>query len=279
MAFKASKKRERKAPEPIAKGSVMNPSAPIRIWYQGRMYDLIEAMVDDYKDQVNKALQNENVKEVFATDAAANSTFQKVLDRLSRKWTDIFSGFAKTTSKEFVDKSEEYSKISSVFSMNTLGIEQPKISYQKNVQNTLSAAVDYNHTLITGIQSDVHEKIYSAVMLSLTSPDPAQQGQSGIEAALKEIGGFAKGRAKLIAEDQTSKLYSALSDERLAENGVEEFEWLHSSAGKTPRQSHLDRDGIIYKLNDPRFWEGPKADQGPPGWAIHCRCRRRPVIR
>lgn len=279
MAFKASKKRERKAPEPIAKGSVMNPSAPIRIWYQGRMYDIIEAMVDDYKEQVGKALQNENVKEVFATDAAANSTFQKVLDRLSRKWTDIFSGFAKTASKEFVDKSEEYSKISSVFSMNTLGIEQPKISYQKNIQNTLSAAVDYNHTLITNIQADVHEKIYTAVMLSLTSPNPKEQGQSGIENALREIGGFAKGRAKLIAEDQTSKLYSALADERLAENGVEEFEWMHSSAGKTPRQTHLARDGIIYKLDDPRFWEGPKSDQGPPGWAIHCRCRRRPVIR
>lgn len=279
MVFKASKKRERKAPEPIAKGSVMNPSAPIRIWYQGRMYDVIEAMVEDYKTQIKKVLENDNVKEVFATDAAANSVFQKVLERLSRKWTDIFSGFANSTSKEFVDKSEEYSKISSVFSMNTLGIEQPKISYQKNIQNTLGAAVDYNHTLITNIQSDVHEKIYSAVMLSLTSPDPKQQGQSGIEAALKEIGGFAKGRAKLIAEDQTSKLYSALADERLAENGVEEFEWMHSSAGKTPRQTHLARDGIIYKLDDPRFWEGPKSDQGPPGWAIHCRCKRRPVIR
>jgi uncharacterized protein with gpF-like domain len=62
------------------------------------------------------------------------------------------------------------------------------------------------------------------------------------------------------------------------QNGVEEFEWLHSSAGKVPRQTHVDKDGMVFKVNDPRLWEGPKADQGPPGWAINCRCRAVPII-
>ncbi len=279
MAFQASKKRERKAAKPVGIGSVLKPSAAIQEWYQSKMSSVAAPMIEDYREQIKLALENANVKEVFATDAAANSVFQKVLDKLGRKWKDIFEGFAKSTAPEFVAQSDDYSKISSIFSMKTAGIEQPKTGYNKNIQNTISAAVDYNHTLITGIQADVHEKIYTAVMLSLTSPNPEEQGQSGIEAALKEVGGFSKDRIKLIARDQTSKLYSSLSDERLAENGVEEFEWMHSSAGKVPRQTHIDRDGEIYKLDDPRLWEGPKSDQGPPGWAINCRCRRRPIIR
>jgi SPP1 gp7 family putative phage head morphogenesis protein len=115
-------------------------------------------------------------------------------------------------------------------------------------------------------------------MLSLTSPDPEQQGVSGITNALREIGEFSEKRIELIARDQNAKLYASLNIKRLEDNGVEYFRWLHSSAGKVPRQTHLDHDGEVYRINDPRLWEGPKADQGPPGWAINCRCRMRPLI-
>lgn len=276
--FKASKKRERKVPEPVGKGTALIPSAAIRSWYQQQMDFVIAAMVKDYKEEINRALDREAVKEFFATDAAATSTMKQTLDQLNQKWNDVFKGFAKSTSKKFVDQSDDQSKSTVQFSLSTAGIEQPKLIYTENISNTLNAAQDFNNTLIAGIQESVHEKIYTAVMLSLTSPNPEEQGQSGIENALREIGSFAKGRAKLIARDQTSKLYSSLADERMQQNGVDEFEWMHSSAGKVPRKSHVDKDGMVFKLNDPRLWQGPKADQGPPGWAINCRCRRIPRI-
>jgi len=279
MAFKASKKRERKAPEPVGKGTALIPSAAIESWYRKRLEAMSTAMVKDYKEQINNTLDHAAVQEFFATDAAATSAFKKVMEKLDQKWSDVFRGFAKSTSKEFVDKSDEHATATTRWSLSTAGIEQPRAAYNENIANTLTASQDFNNTLIAGIQEDVHEKIYTAVMLSLTSPDPEKQGQSGIEAALREIGGFAKNRAKLIAQDQTSKLYSSLSDQRMEENGVDEFEWMHSSAGKVPRHTHVEKDGMIFKLNDPRLWEGPKADQGPPGWAIRCRCRKIPVIR
>jgi uncharacterized protein with gpF-like domain len=279
MVFKASKERKRKEADPVGIGSPMIPPAPVRAWYRGQMDQVCAAMVEDYRAAIKDALKNPNVERAFATDASPNSVFQKVLDKLNSKWSDIFRGFAKSTSKKFVDKSDDHSKASTVFSLSTAGIEQPVIKYSENVANTLQAAQDFNNTLITGIQAEVHEKIYNSVMLSLTSPNPEEQGQSGIEASLREIGGFAKDRSKLIARDQTSKLYSALADERMEQNGVDEFEWMHSSAGKVPRQSHVDKDGMIFKINDPRLWEGKMSDQGPPGWAINCRCRRRPIIR
>jgi uncharacterized protein with gpF-like domain len=240
---------------------------------------MTNAMIEDYRAAVDDALKNHSVQSFFAQDAAAASVFKSIFKKLEEKWTNIFESFAKKTADEFVDQSDDHAKSSTFFCMKNMGVKQPDLAYSENVMNTLGAAKDFNYTLITGIQQDVHERIYKSVMLSLTSPNPEEQGQSGIENTLKEIGGFSKDRIKLISRDQTSKLYSALSDERMERNGLDEFEWMHSSAGKVPRQTHLDKDGEIFKLNDPRLWEGPKADQGPPGWAINCRCRKRFIIR
>ena len=278
MAFSASKKRETKLKGPTVKGRLLIPSAAVESWYRGQMQAITNAMINDYREQVKDALDRSQVKEFFTTDASVSSIFAALFNRMNDKWNRVYAGFAAKVAPEFVKKGEEHADASTLFSLSTMGVQHPTKAYNANVANTLSASVNFNHTLITGIQQEVHEKIHSAVMLSLTSPDPAQQGKTGIQNALKEVGGFSKKRIALIAEDQNSKLYASISDERMLQNGVDEFEWAHSSAGKTPRPSHVAKDGLIFKLNDPRLWEGPKADQGPPGWAIRCRCRKLPVI-
>lgn len=279
MAFKASTKRERKPADPVGRGSVIVPSVAIEHWYRDQMEMIIDAMMDDYEKEIKSAFKTPSVKEFYAEDASPASIFKRLFNRLQNKWRDIFKGFAKTISKQFVDKTEVQSTASTIYSLKVAGLKAPVAAYNKNIYNTMESAKDYNFTLITNISEEAHEKIHSAVMLSLTSPNPEEQGEKGIIKALNEVGIKSKERAELIARDQTGKLYASFADERMEENGVEEFEWMHSSAGKVPRQTHLDRDGKIYKLNDPRLWEGPKADQGPPGWAINCRCRRRPIIR
>ena len=278
MAFQASKKRERRAPAPVGVGKPLIPSAAIREWYDKQLSSVTRAMIDDYREQIGKALEDKSVQVFFATDAAAASVLKGVVKELNRKWSDVFKAFAKKTSHEFTKRVDEQATSSTLASLSVAGVQQPRAAYNSGVENTLSASQDFNNTLITGIQQEVHEQIYSAVMLSLTSPNPEEQGQTGIESALKEAGIKSKKRIDLITRDQTSKLYSALSDDRMRENGITRFRWLHSSAGKVPRQTHVDKDGEIFDLDDPRLWEGPKADQGPPGWAINCRCRKLPII-
>lgn len=278
MAFKASKERKRRSPDPVGRGNPLIPSAAIRIWYAQQLNSVVKPMMADYKAELNKAMETRPVKQFFAQDAAATDLLSRVMAMLQSKWENIFAGFAKSLADDFVKKSDEHATSATKFSLSAAGIVEPRATYNEAVANVLGAAQKFNHTLITGIQQDVHEKIYTSVMLSLTSPDPQSQGASGIEAALRKTGEFSEDRIKLITRDQTSKLFSSLSDERMKENGCEEFEWLHSSAGKTPRPDHVHKNGKIFKLNDPRLWEGPKADQGPPGWAINCRCRKVPVI-
>lgn len=281
--FQASKQRKRQPPKRMT-GGVMTPSAALRIWYHNQLLNLTDEMVNDYAAEIAGELKHSIVRRHFAQDATASSLFQGLLARLFTKWDAVFTRSADALSKEFVEKSDQYAASSTFNSLSTAGVEQPTRAYNSNVTNTLGAAQALNNTLITGIHQDVHERIYTAVMLSLTSPNPEEQGTSGIYNALVKTGEFAHNRATLIAQDQNSKLYASLSDERMAQNGVEQFEWLHSGAGKEPRLSHYKMDGHIFKLDDPRLWQTggefdlKKGDLGPPGWAIHCRCRKRPVI-
>lgn len=285
MAFKASKKRERKAPDPVGRGTQIIPSAAIREWYKKQLDLILSAMERDYKDQLRDALKTPDVEAFFAQDGAAQSIFNRVLKKLNSFWEQTFEGFARKTAHEFVHKADEGATASTMFSLSTAGVKKPNAIYTENVSNILGAAVEFNHTLITNIQKEVHEKVFEAVMMSLTSPNPEEQGAAGIERAVIKAGIDGRKRVDLITRDQTSKLYSALSDQRMIDNGCEEFEWIHSSAGKEPRHSHELMNGHIFKFNDPVLWQTggefklKKADLGPPGWAINCRCRKVPVFR
>lgn len=279
MAFKASKVRAPRAPDPVGRGLAIVPSYAIEIWYKKQLRTLTRAMLAEYKEVINKELQTDAAKRFYATDAIFTDTFNFVVRSLQQRWSNIFEGFAAKLAPEYVDKVEGAATSATLHSLSVAGLKAPVAEYNASVANTLKASVDYNHTLITNLSKDAHEKIYTGVMLSLTSPNPEEQGMSGIQQALTKAGIEAENRIDLIVRDQTSKIYSALSDARMEQNGVDEFEWLHSSAGKVPRHTHVEKDGMIFKLNDPRLWEGPKADQGPPGWAINCRCRKVPVIR
>ena len=278
MAFKASKARRRRAPSPVAEGTQLIASAAIREWYQKELRAITKSMLDDYRETINAALNTKALRKFYAQDASAQAQLSDVMAALNKKWIAIFKNYAKATAEALTEKVDKHSRSTCWHSLSAAGIKQPRMAYTESVANTLGAAQKFNHTLITGIQADVHEKLFNSVMLSLTSPNPEEQGTSGIENALKKAGTFSAGRIELIARDQNSKLYSSLNIERMKENGVEKFRWIHSSAGKTPRPSHVAKDDEIFTMDDPRLWTGPKADQGPPGWAINCRCRAVPVI-
>ncbi|WVW37754.1 minor head/capsid protein [Aeromonas phage Gekk3-15] len=277
MAFKASKNRG-KVVSAVVEGLQLIPSAPNRDWYNKQLVELINDMVGDYAKEIEAEFKTKQVKKFYAADAGPTSAFTGLFNRLKKKWVSILSEKAKGISERFVKKVDVNSKASVNFSISSLGIKEPVTTYNNNINATLSGCAAMNETLIKGLHEDLHEKVLKGVMLSITSPTPSEQGQKYVMQVLADAGISSKKRAKLIARDQTSKVYTSLNHDRMEQNGITHFKWVHSSAGKVPRHSHVEKDGKIFALNDPRLWEGPKADQGPPGWAINCRCRAVPVL-
>ena len=96
-------------------------------------------------------------------------------------------------------------------------------------------------------------------------------GSAEIEEGIRKIGKFGKNRARLIARDQTAKFNDSLSQLRMLNAGIEEYEWLTARDDRV-RRTHKANDGKTFR-NDT-----PPPITGHPGHDVNCRCIRQPVI-
>lgn len=276
---------------PSNAGRPIIPNEGIIIWYADSISPSIKGMTADYRTEIMKVMETEKAEVFFVGDASFSSIFNGVLDRLNKKWSKIFEELGKDVAPKFVSRAEKAAAGAADFSMSAAGIEQPRSTYSDHISKARAGYVKYNETLISGIQATQHKKMYGAIMESLTSPNPEAQGQKGIIKALDEIGVNDKNRAKLIARDQTSKLYGALAVDRMKNNGVQYFRWQHvfgpgknKNKGKVQwRESHMELNGKIFHVDDPDLWRTGRyftrqGDIGIPGYAINCHCRMIPLV-
>lgn len=287
--FKASKIREIRAVRP-GEGKPIAPNAGIVRWYINQLNPYVVSMVEDYKKRLTSELHAPDTVEFFAMDASVADSFASVFNSLKRKWDRVFNALSKDIGAKFVDKATVAADASVDYSLSAAGIKEPRSTYSEHIRNTMAGYTHYNETLITEIHQKAHSQIYGAVMSSLTSTNPEEQGQKGIIAALKKVGIETKERTELIARDQTSKLYGALAVDRMKENGVEYFRWMHvmgsnsKNKGKIAwRVSHEALDGEVFRVDDPQLWQlgkyfSKKGDIGIPGHAINCHCRMIPIV-
>lgn len=284
MAFKASKTRGRRT-QPVAKGTQLIANAGIADAYAKSIKELIDAMMKDYRSELSAGEKHPDVEELYSGDASPTSFFKRILGRLDKKWRGVFTSFAKRHAEAFTKQVNNYSAFSTNHSLKQLGLDNPKDATTQRMSESIAAAIQENVALITNIQESYAKDIEGYVFRSIASPNPTENGIDQLMGNLMDTGDMSKRRAQLIAQDQNLKLYSALNKERMESNGVEKFQWKHSSAGKYPRHTHMEREKEdvgygpgIFRFDSPELWEGPESDRGLPGQAIRCRCRMIPVI-
>lgn len=94
---------------------------------------------------------------------------------------------------------------------------------------------------------------------------------------LHEKYGVAWRRASLIARDQNAKAKAAMERQRRKELGITHATWLHSHAGKVPRETHVKMDGQDYEI-DKGMWDSAVQKFVWPGTEIECKCGDRAKI-
>lgn len=142
------------------------------------------------------------------------------------------------------------------------GVDLSTVLSASGTEETVGIFINRNVALVKNISDQAQARISDAVFRGYQQRLPARE----VAKELRDAAGFARARAIRVASDQTSKLSAALDRERQAEAGLESFKWRHSMK-LHPRQRHKERDGKVYKLNDPTL-------QGDmPGDAPFCGCR------
>lgn len=127
---------------------------------------------------------------------------------------------------------------------------------RKVVNDRLTASMD----LIKTLDKELVQRLAKEVWAGIQRGDDAISIKRFI---LDERSDYPRWRAKLIARDQTNKLFSSLTEERQTELGVEEYIWEDAGDGAV-RDTHAARNGKTYR------WDA--VGQIKPGEEILCRC-------
>lgn len=274
MAFKASKERKRKL-RSGALGPLLIPNSGIEAKYRSAMRELFEKSAEIMKNEISEAINHPDVKDYFQDSAAG--AFSRAMSRAKKSIELLMQSQVAGIVEKFAFDSDASSKSAAIRTAKSFSIEAP----ENPIDDLLQSHIEENVRLISGFSDQLYDKIGAAVTKSIQSG-----GQKAIFDALSEIAGMPAERAKAIAADQTSKVYTSLNTSRMKDAGLSKFEWVHSSAGKQPRHSHQDHDGKTFLLEG-----GPDVllnedgtdanaglrvgDRGKPGYAPFCRCRMR----
>ena len=140
----------------------------------------------------------------------------------------------------------------------------------------LNAWAIVNANLITSLEENGIRDVERWTLQGLRTGQRHEQ----ITEKILERFDVSRGKAKLIARDQTAKLNADLTERRQKAVGVTHYIWRTSldervrgnPAGKYPnaRPSHWAKEGKRYS------WNKPPAETGHPGQDYQCRCTAEP---
>jgi SPP1 gp7 family putative phage head morphogenesis protein len=266
--------------------SPIRPSAALDVEYQKRLDRLIAEMQKSlvwwieaaYKAKPPEMAGDASVRDAKQAvsrkyDGSPSMVMQRVMRRLSQKWQRRFDEAAPKMAEYFSTEIARRNDRALSVGLRKSGLSV-KFKMTAQMNDVMRASMNEQVSLIKSIAQQHLQEVEGLVMRSV-----AQGGNlAELSQQLEHRYGVTKRRAAFIATDQNSKATATLQRVRQTELGIEEAEWRHSHAGKTPRPSHVAMNGTAYKIKDgmpdpalggKRIW---------PGTEPRCRCFSKPIL-
>lgn len=209
---------------------------------------------------------------------SAFSDLVKELRRLEREWVKKSNVFATETAEWFAGKIQGYTAITLQTEMKKrdfvrLGFDLKFTYHSMKERMAFKAIVENNVNYITKIAKEHLANVTGVILRGIENGHDLGK----VTEALHHTFGVTERRAAMIARDQTNKATQTLSRQRLMDYGITQGKWLHTSAGKTYRDSHVEMDGEIYDLEE-GCYDPDYGDFIQPGELVNCHCCCVPVI-
>ena len=238
-------------------------SAEVR--YRNKLQGLSRKLRRDISTQIIPLLRT--LQPEYVNDAYAR-TLEETFNRLRASYANIDQN-ARIVSESFTSHTEQQNKQRFYKAMeNAIGVNLQSIVQGEQLEDILVATTRENVSLIRSIPEEYFKKIETIVFTGTTQGSTAG---SMIE-QIQHVGKVTENRARLIARDQSSKLNSALTQQRSQNLGVEEYVW-RTSGDERVREAHRGKNGKVFR------WDDPPKDTGHPGQDIQCRCVAQPIIK
>ncbi|MDR1397021.1 MAG: hypothetical protein LBJ14_04755 [Desulfarculales bacterium] len=226
-------------------------------------------------------------------EAGDYEALQAMLNNLREEWRLRYGTRARRLAGQWVGAANAESKRRfSEGIKDALGVDFAAIFDGPAITQAVQVMGTEAVNLISSIPDQYFQDIQEAVLKNYMG-QPLPDGRSLID-QIEETYKVSRERAALIARDQTSKINTAVTQARCEELGIETYKWrtvrdirvVGNPDGLFPKGSrahgnHFEREGKRYYWREnPNPEDGIRnpPEDGPPGWAINCRCTAESVI-
>lgn len=252
------------------KKSLKPTSKPVK----GKTLNLPVVIADRYNDAIQKLLKSMYKSTRVVVDkrqgaSAMRIAFNALLQRYLPKFNELAYNATGRMMKQALN-SADVSVKASLKDAVTIDINYLPDTMKEVIKASTAEAV----SLIKLIPQQFLTEVQGEVMRSIVS----NTGLSRLVPYLNARYGKTQKHARLVAMDQTRKVYSSLARERCKAAGFEYFTWRHTGGETHPRSEHVHMDGKVYRYDDPPIIEEKTGTRGFPGQLINCRCRMQPLL-
>lgn len=133
------------------------------------------------------------------------------------------------------------------------------------ITEAINSATSSALTQARSISQDARNRIQNAIAGGMRVNAPVEDVARDINEGLGKV----RARAGRIAENELDNAVKAMTDARMAEAELDDAVWRHYTPKERARPTHLARQGMRLKVDDPRWNEL---------MLPFCRCQKRPVL-
>lgn len=243
-------------------------SEAIHAWYYKELMQILknirkeldEALINEYHRKAKKALANDGISDWIA----------HIADYMLDKWNRRLNSISEEVAKDFIDKTVGNYDTRFAAMLRRKGFTV-RMQNSERTLDALRAAMGENVGLIKSIGTEYLSKVQMHVWQSVTGG----YDLATLTDNLAHDFHIARNRALTIARDQANKAHAVIEQARRKELGIKEAIWIHSHAGKQPRESHVKAHGKKFDIEKGMYIDG---EWILPGEKINCRCGSKAIL-
>lgn len=243
-------------------------SGAIHAWYYKELMQILkdirkefdEALINEYHGKAKKVLANDGISDWIA----------HIADYMLDKWNRRLNSISEEVAKDFIDKTVGDYDTRFAAMLRRKGFTV-RMQNSERTLDALRAAMGENVGLIKSIGTEYLSKVQMHVWQSVTGG----YDLATLTDNLAHDFHIARNRAKTIARDQANKAHAVIEQARRKELGIKEAIWIHSHAGKQPRESHVKAHGKKFDIEKGMYIDG---EWILPGEKINCRCGSKAIL-
>lgn len=252
----------------IIEGSQLNPSVSVSARYYGRLHGLVSEMIRIAGVEMNRTSS-------IVEDSSIASQYRMGLARTSKRVEKLFKQHAPFIVEGFMSGVLASSKSQLHKSLKEMsgGLSLKTDIFSGDVSEIVKASSTYNVELITTIPETFMDRLSGDVYRAIQNG----RGLGDIYKSIKKYGAMSDRHARMIARDQTRKVFQDVNRERVQIAGVKKGKWMHHGGAREPRRSHIKMSGKIFDL-DKGCWDAAEQRYVFPAELVNCGCSFAPVI-